>query len=56
MKGVQHFTQSGKPYNGPSHTMPDGSLHSGKTHSKSSVRLYHKAELPKNSTDRNTYT
>ena len=27
--------------------MPDGSLHSGKTHTKSSVPLFHMKDLPK---------
>jgi hypothetical protein len=27
------------------HKMPDGSLHSGKTHGKSSVKLFHFGEL-----------
>ena len=56
MEGVKHYKRNGTLFTGNSHKMPDGSLHSGKTHSESSVRLFHKAELPKNSKDRNTYT
>ena len=47
-KGVQHFTASGKPYNGPTHVMADGTVHTGNTHTSASVRVFHKSELNKN--------
>ena len=47
-KGVKHFTASGKQYNGPTHTMADGTVHTGTTHTNSSVRVFHKSELNKN--------
>jgi hypothetical protein len=46
-KGVQHFKSSGKPYNGKTHKMADGTVHTGSTHTKNSVRVFHKGELPK---------
>jgi len=49
MKGVNHYTKQGKVWKGGKHKMPNGQLHSGKTHSKSSQRLYHFGELGKGS-------
>tara|TARA_R100000353_G_scaffold154413_1_gene113129 strand:+ start:107 stop:304 length:198 start_codon:yes stop_codon:yes gene_type:complete len=46
-KGVAHYDKKGTLIPGPTHKMPDGSLHSGKTHSKKSVPLFHLKELPK---------
>ena len=51
MKGVNHYTKAGKVWKGGMHKMPNGQLHSGKTHSKSSQRLYHYGELAKKSKD-----
>ena len=45
--GVKHYFKNGKEHKGGMHKMPDGSLHSGKTHGKSSQRLYHYGELSK---------
>jgi len=42
MKGVKHFTKDNKVWNGPTHKMPDGSLHSGERHGKNSKELAHK--------------
>ena len=39
MKGVKHYTKDGKVHTGGSHKMPNGDLHSGKTHT-SSVKNY----------------
>jgi hypothetical protein len=39
--GVKHYFRDGKEHKGGYHKMPDGSLHSGKTHTKSSKPLYH---------------
>ena len=47
MKGVKHYKINGVEYKGNNHKMPDGSLHSGKAHSKSSVKLYHYKDLSK---------
>ena len=40
-KGVPHYDKKGTLIPGPTHKMPDGSLHSGKTHTKKSVPLFH---------------
>ena len=45
--GVKHYFKDGKQHKGQSHKMPGGSLHSGKTHGKTSQRLYHFGELSK---------
>ena len=45
--GVKHYLRSGKEFKGKYHKMPNGQLHSGATHSKSSKRLYHYGELSK---------
>ena len=47
--GVPHYYKDGKPLGaggmGQYHKMKDGTLHSGKTHTKSSKRLFHFNEL-----------
>ena len=45
MKGVKHYKRDGAEWKGASHKMPNGQLHSGKTHGKSSQRLYHLKDL-----------
>tara|TARA_R100001594_G_scaffold39510_1_gene71311 strand:- start:307 stop:483 length:177 start_codon:yes stop_codon:yes gene_type:complete len=46
--GVKHFKKDGTLYKGKgTHKMPNGHLHSGKTHGKTSVRLYHFKDLSK---------
>ena len=45
MKGVKHYKKDGTVYTGSMHKMNDGSLHSGKTHTNSSVKLFHYGEL-----------
>ena len=51
MKGVPHFLKNGTPHGkggmGSTHKMPDGSLHSNKTHTKTSKPLFHMKELSK---------
>tara|TARA_R110000823_G_scaffold19823_1_gene61081 strand:+ start:95 stop:268 length:174 start_codon:yes stop_codon:yes gene_type:complete len=47
MKGVKHYTKDGKEFKGNSHKMPNGDLHSGKTHGKTSVKLFHFKDLSK---------
>lgn len=44
-KGVKHYTRDGTVWSGAYHKMPDGSLHSNKTHTKTSVKLYHYGDL-----------
>ena len=46
-KGVQHYYKDGRKYNGGTHKMPNGHLHSNKTHTKTSERLYHFKDLSK---------
>jgi len=41
-KAAKHYLPSGKEYTGPTHKMPDGSLHTGAKHTKSSQVLSHK--------------
>lgn len=43
-EGVHYFAD-GKPYRGETHKMPDGKIHTGAKHSKSSKRVYHKKDL-----------
>ena len=45
--GVKHYRKDGKEHKGGYHKMPNGQLHSGKTHGKTSKRLYHFGELSK---------
>jgi hypothetical protein len=46
-KGVKHYKRDGTEFTGATHKMPDGSLHSGKTHGKTSVKLFHLKDLSK---------
>lgn len=46
-KGVKHYKRNGTEFTGGTHKMPDGSVHSGKTHGKTSVPLFHFEELSK---------
>ena len=45
MKRVKHYTKDGKIHTGGSHKMPNGDLHSGKTHTSSSKKLFHFKDL-----------
>jgi len=45
--GVKHYFRDGKEHRGGFHKMPDGSLHSGKTHSSTSKKLFHYGDLSK---------
>jgi len=48
MKGVQHYFKDGRKYNGGgTHKMPNGSVHSGKTHTKGSKPVVHFKDLTK---------
>jgi hypothetical protein len=44
-KGVKHYKKDGTVWNGSYHKMPDGSLHTNKTHTKTSIKLYHYGDL-----------
>ena len=46
-KTMKHYTKDGKLFKGNYHKMPNGKLHSGKTHTASSKPLFHLNELPK---------
>jgi hypothetical protein len=46
-KNMKHYKRDGTPWSGNTHKMPDGSLHTGKTHGKTSVKLYHYKDLSK---------
>lgn len=44
-KGVKHYKRDGTEHTGGTHKMPNGMIHSGKTHGKTSVKLFHFDEL-----------
>ena len=46
-KGVKHYKRDGTEYTGGTHKMPNGELHSGKTHGKTAVKLFHFKDLSK---------
>ena len=46
-KGVKQYFRDGTEHKGGMHKMPNGQLHSGKTHGKTSKRLYHFGDLSK---------
>jgi len=52
MKGVKHYKKDGTEHTGSMHKMDDGSLHSGITHTKKSIKLFHYGELNKTSQDK----
>lgn len=45
--GVKHYFKDGKEHKGGYHKMPDGSLHTGKTHTRTSKPLFHYGKLSK---------
>ena len=45
--GVKHYKRDGTVHKGAYHKMPNGQLNSGKTHTKSSERLFHYGGLSK---------
>ena len=47
MEGVKHYLKDGTEHKGSYPKMPNGSLHTGKKHSKSSKKLFHLKELSK---------
>ena len=46
-RGVQHYKRDGTPFSGGTHKMPNGDMHSGKIHGKTSVKLFHFNDLSK---------
>ena len=46
-KGVKHYFRDGTEHKGGMHKMLNGQLHSGKTHGKTSVKLFHFEDLSK---------
>ena len=46
-KDVQHYFKDGRKHNGGTHKMPDGSLHTGKAHTKGSKPVVHFKDLTK---------
>ena len=44
-KGVPHYTEDGKLYEGPTHKDADGRLMTGAVHTEDSVYLYHEEDL-----------
>ena len=44
-KGVKHYKRDGTLFTGNTHKMPDGSLHTNKSHTKTSVKLFHFKDL-----------
>jgi hypothetical protein len=45
MKGVKHYTEDGE-YNGSTHKMPGGKVHTGKKHNKNSKPVSHSPDGP----------
>ena len=46
-KGVKHYLKDGTVWNGSYHKMPNGKLHTNKTHTKTSKPLVHFKDLSK---------
>ena len=44
-KGVKHYFRDGTEHKGSMHKMPNGQVHSGKSHGKTSKRLFHFSDL-----------
>tara|TARA_R110002167_G_scaffold28830_2_gene96447 strand:- start:1883 stop:2050 length:168 start_codon:yes stop_codon:yes gene_type:complete len=45
MKNAKHYTKDGKEHKGSSHTMANGTVHTNKTHTKTSKKLVHFQDL-----------
>jgi hypothetical protein len=45
MKGVKHYLKDGTEWKGATHKMPDGGLHTGKEHGKTSQKLFHAKDV-----------
>ena len=46
MRGVLLFNQDGTIYAGLVHTMPNGEVHTGTTHTAASKRVFYYSDLP----------
>jgi hypothetical protein len=44
-KGVNHYLKDGTVWKGNYHKMPNGKLHTNKTHTKTSKPLFHMKDL-----------
>ena len=44
-KGVKHYLKDGTTWSGAYHKMPNGKLHTNKTHTRTSEPVYHFGEL-----------
>jgi hypothetical protein len=47
-KNQKHYLEDGTLWDGPTHKMPDGSLHTESSHESDSKKLYHADKLPQN--------
>jgi hypothetical protein len=47
MKGVKHYKRDGTEHKGSSHKMANDTLHTNKSHTKTSVKLFHFKDLSK---------
>ena len=47
MRGVKHYKKDGTIHTAGTHKMPNGELHTGAKHTKSSVKLFHYGALSK---------
>ena len=47
MKNQKHYKKDGTLFTGNTHKMPNGDLHSNKSHTKTSVKLFHFKDLSK---------
>tara|TARA_R100001244_G_scaffold130941_1_gene103546 strand:- start:1061 stop:1228 length:168 start_codon:yes stop_codon:yes gene_type:complete len=47
VKGVKHYKRDGSEHKGSSHKMANGTLHTNKSHTKTSVKLFHFKDLSK---------
>lgn len=44
-KGTKHYFKTGKEYKGNVHKMPNGQIHTGKSHGKTSKQVVHFKDL-----------
>jgi len=44
-KNVNHYLKDGSKWNGNIHKMPNGHIHTNKTHTKTSQRVFHMNQL-----------
>ena len=47
MKGVKHYKRDGTLHKGSMHKMPNGTIHTNKSHTKTRKKLFHFGELSK---------